>query len=74
MIITRRNFIYSTAAVSLFPAFMNAYAAGVNGSGIPGSPEMLKFEALWKKMNESMPKQIGRERFNNNKYLSLIHI
>ena len=73
MIITRRNFIYSTAAVSLFPAFMNAYAAGVNGSGIPGSPEMLKFEALWKKMNESMPKQIGRERFNNNKYGMFIH-
>ena len=59
MIITRRNFIYSTA-VSLFPAFMNAYTAGVNGS-VWGSPEMLKFEALWKKMNESMPKQIGRK-------------
>lgn len=73
MIITRRHFVYSGLAASLLPAFKDAYAAGVNGSGIPGSPEMIKFQALWEVMNSSIDKQRGIERFNQNKYGMFIH-
>ena len=48
-------------------------AAGVNGSGIPGSPEMIKLHELWKPLNASPAKQRGRERFNGNKYGMFIH-
>ena len=73
MIITRRHFVYSGLAAAMLPAFKNAYAAGVNGSGIPGSPEMIKFHALWEVMNSSVDKQLGIERFNENKYGMFIH-
>ena len=73
MITTRRQFVNSTIAATLLPAFKNVYAAGVNGSGIPGSPEMIKFQALWKTMNASVDKQIGIDRFNENKYGMFIH-
>ena len=48
-------------------------AAGVNGSGIPGSPEMVKLHKQWKPLNSSSAKQRGRERFNANKYGMFIH-
>ena len=48
-------------------------AAGVNGSGIPGSPKMVKLHELWKPLNASPAKQRGRERFNENKYGMFIH-
>lgn len=46
---------------------------GKNGSGIPGSPEMLELEARWRPMNASEAKQRGRDRFNRNKYGMFIH-
>ena len=49
------------------------HAAGVNGSGIPGSPEMVKLHKQWKPLNSSSAKQRGRERFNANKYGMFIH-
>ncbi|MDD7983896.1 alpha-L-fucosidase [Lentisphaera marina] len=51
----------------------NTSASGVNGSGIPGSEEMLELEAKWKPLNHSAAKQRGRERFNDNKYGMFIH-
>ena len=56
--------IYSTCSLP---------AAGVNGSGIPGSPEMIRLHKLWKPMNASPAKQRGRDRFNENKYGMFIH-
>ena len=41
-------------------------AAGVNGSGIPGSAEMIRLQEQWQPMNASKAKQQGRKRFNEN--------
>ena len=65
MINTRRKFIYSSLAAAMIYSFRYAYSAGVNGSGIPGSPEMLKYQALWKAMNASNPKQKSIHQFNS---------
>ncbi len=73
MINTRRKFIYSSLAAAMISSFRYAYSAGVNGSGIPGSPEMLKYQALWKAMNASNPKQKSIHQFNENKYGMFIH-
>lgn len=43
------------------------------GSGVVGSPEMLKLGAEWKKMNSSAAKQRGRDLFSENKYGMFIH-
>lgn len=48
-------------------------AAGVNGSGIPGSAEMIRLQEQWQPMNASKAKQQGRKRFNENKYGMFIH-
>jgi arylsulfatase A-like enzyme/alpha-L-fucosidase len=46
---------------------------GFEGSGIPGSPEMIRLTKEWRQMNSSAAKQRGRERFNENKYGMFIH-
>ena len=46
---------------------------GFEGSGIPGSPEMIKLTSEFLEMNRSAAKQSGRERFNANKYGMFIH-
>ncbi|MGJ8561357.1 MAG: alpha-L-fucosidase [Litorimonas sp.] len=43
------------------------------GSGIVGSPEMIKLSAEWAVMNDSAPKDRGRKRFTENKYGMFIH-
>ena len=50
-----------------------SFAAGLNGSGIPGSPEMEALEAAWSVLNLSQAKQLGREKFSDNKYGMFIH-
>ena len=64
--IMKRHFFIIAANARLFFAglFLLFTAAGVNGSGIPGSPEMVKLHELWKPLNASPAKQRGRERFN----------
>lgn len=57
----------------MLPMFRNLYAAGVNGSGVPGSPEMVRLGNLWRAMNESAFKEEGRKKFNENKYGMFIH-
>jgi len=47
--------------------------AKVEGSGIPGSPEMLRLGAQWEIMNASVGKQRGRDHFIRNKYGMFIH-
>ena len=49
------------------------FAAGVNGSGISGSAEMIRLQEQWQPMNASEAKQRGRKRFNDNKYGMFIH-
>ena len=46
---------------------------GFEGSGIPGSPEMIRLTAEWQAMNSTAAKQRGRDRFNENKYGMFIH-
>jgi len=46
---------------------------GFEGSGIPGSPEMVRLTAEFQEMNQSGAKQKGRELFNENKYGMFIH-
>ena len=46
---------------------------GFEGSGIPGSPEMIALTEEWRSMNGSAAKQRGRDRFNENKYGMFIH-
>jgi len=46
---------------------------GFEGSGIPGSPEMIALTEEWRSMNGSAAKQKGRDRFNENKYGMFIH-
>jgi alpha-L-fucosidase len=46
---------------------------GFEGSGIPGSPEMIALTEEWKAMNSSAAKQKGRDLFNENKYGMFIH-
>lgn len=46
---------------------------GFEGSGIPGSPEMIELTEEWTAMNSSAAKQRGRDRFNENKYGMFIH-
>jgi arylsulfatase A-like enzyme/alpha-L-fucosidase len=46
---------------------------GFEGSGIPGSPEMIELTAQFREMNRSEAKQRGRERFNANKYGMFVH-
>ena len=46
---------------------------GFEGSGIPGSPEMIALTKQWRAMNSSAAKQTGRDRFNENKYGMFIH-
>jgi len=46
---------------------------GFEGSGIPGSPEMITLTEEWQAMNGSPAKQRGRDRFNENKYGMFIH-
>ena len=70
---SRRNFMWSSLAVSTLSMTRWGWAAGVNGSGIPGSPEMIELGKKWKMMNESDAKQRGRDRFNDNKYGMFIH-
>ena len=76
MTMKRRDFSRALMAGTMSAscgALTKVFAAGVNGSGIPGSPEMLKLEAMWKPLNASAPKERGRERFNENKYGMFIH-
>lgn len=46
---------------------------GFEGSGIPGSPEMIRLTEEWHAMNASAAKQRGRDRFRENKYGMFIH-
>ncbi|MGJ8561378.1 MAG: alpha-L-fucosidase [Litorimonas sp.] len=46
---------------------------GFEGSGIPGSPEMIAYTQEWESMSRSAAKQRGRDRFNDNKYGMFIH-
>ena len=46
---------------------------GFDGSGIPCSEEMVRLKKEWKLMNSSSAKQLGRERFNKNKFGMFIH-
>jgi len=46
---------------------------GFEGSGIPGSPEMIELTQEWVIMNRSVSKQRGRDRFDENKYGMFIH-
>lgn len=50
-----------------------ARASVPQGSGVPGSPEMVELGEKWKAMHDSHAKQCGREQFNNNKYGMFIH-
>jgi alpha-L-fucosidase len=70
---SRRRFVLSSLAVSTLSMIRRGWAAGVNGSGIPGSPEMLELGEKWQVMNRSAAKQRGRDRFNENKYGMFIH-
>ncbi len=58
---SRRNFMWSSLAVSTLSLTRWGWAAGVNGSGIPGSPEMIELGEKWKALNASDAKQRGRE-------------
>ncbi|MCK5172462.1 MAG: alpha-L-fucosidase, partial [Planctomycetes bacterium] len=49
------------------------WAKGPSGSGVPGSPEMVRLGAKWQVMSDSAAKQRGRKRFNDNKYGMFIH-
>jgi alpha-L-fucosidase len=46
---------------------------GFEGSGIPGSPEMIALTAEFREMNQTEAKQRGRDRFNENKYGMFVH-
>jgi alpha-L-fucosidase len=46
---------------------------GFEGSGIPGSPEMIRLTAEFQEMNRTEAKQRGRDRFNENKYGMFVH-
>jgi alpha-L-fucosidase len=70
---SRRNFMWSSLAVSTLSITRWGWAAGVNGSGIAGSPEMIELGEKWKALNSSDAKQRGRDRFNDNKYGMFIH-
>ena len=69
--------------IELLPDYLVAHNAlgeiekkqkyGFEGSGIPGSPEMIALTEEWKVMNASTAKQKGRELFNENKYGMFIH-
>tara|TARA_B110000908_G_scaffold171011_1_gene232332 strand:+ start:2805 stop:4313 length:1509 start_codon:yes stop_codon:yes gene_type:complete len=67
------NILAAGSAMLLLSTLSEVYASGPNGSGVPGSPEMLALEAKWTPMSESAAKQRGRERFNDNKYGMFIH-
>ena len=72
----RRTFLktmFASSAMISFGTLSNVFAGGPSGSGIPGSPEMLRLQALWNPMNQSPAKQRGRARFNDNKYGTFIH-
>lgn len=62
-----------TIALMVVAALPLAALGKVEGSGIPGSPEMLRLGAQWKIMNTSAAKQRGRDRFSVNKYGMFIH-
>ncbi|MGJ8630590.1 MAG: alpha-L-fucosidase [Glaciecola sp.] len=46
---------------------------GFEGSGIPCSAEMKSLTQEWSELNASPAKQLGREKFNENKYGMFIH-
>ena len=74
MMIAPRTFaLFCLAALATPHLPTHAIAAGVNGSGIPGSPEMVELGKQWHVMNSSPAKQRGRDRFNQNKYGMFIH-
>ena len=52
---------------------LSVTATGPWGSGVPGSPEMLEFEAKWRPMASSPAKMRGHESFNQQKYGMFIH-
>lgn len=69
--------------IELLPDYLVAHNAlsemekkqeyGFEGSGIPGSPEMVALTAEFKAMNQTAAKQRGRDRFNENKYGMFVH-
>ena len=73
MDLSRRVFVYKGVGALSLISLNWSFAAGLNGSGIPGSPEMLAFESAWRELNSSSAKQTGRDKFSENKYGMFIH-
>ena len=73
MDLSRRVFVYKGVGALSLISLNWSFAAGLNGSGIPGSPEMLAFESAWRELNSSGAKQTGRDKFSENKYGMFIH-
>ena len=73
MDLSRRSFAYTGLSTATLMSLNWSFAAGLNGSGIPGSPEMEALEAAWSVLNQSQAKQLGREQFSKNKYGMFIH-
>ena len=73
MDVSRRSFVYTGLGAASLMSLRWSFAAGLNGSGIPGSPEMLAFESAWNVLNRSEAKQRGRDQFCENKYGMFIH-
>ena len=73
VLLTGITLILSGAFTVASAARKNTFENGNIGSGVPGSPEMLAYEAKWTPLNQSAPKEQAREQFNENKYGMFIH-
>ena len=71
MDLSRRVFVYKGVGALSLISLNWSFAAGLNGSGIPGSPEMLAFESAWRELNSSSAKQTGRDKFSETSTVCL---